>query len=75
MTIGEFKAFVEGMDVSGKPTEKQWTRILEKVAELETLSLPSSPTRFDMPTTIPPYIPHTPDTNPYPYTTNPIITC
>ena len=32
MTIGEFKAFIEGMAVDKSPTEKQWALITEKMA-------------------------------------------
>lgn len=36
MTIGEFKAFIEGMDVQGAPTPEQWARIVEKLAAIPT---------------------------------------
>lgn len=34
MTIAEFKAFLEGMDVQEAPTPEQWERIVEKLAKL-----------------------------------------
>ena len=40
MTIGEFKAFIEGMTVDKAPTEKQWALITEKMATLEAVSVP-----------------------------------
>ena len=34
MTIGEFRAFLEGMDVGDAPTPEQWARIREKLGEI-----------------------------------------
>lgn len=48
MTIGEFKAFLEGMDVKGTPTPDQWARIKEKIEALEA----------SIPRTVPATIPH-----------------
>ena len=31
MTLGEWRAFLEGVGVEGTPTEEQWRRIREKV--------------------------------------------
>lgn len=45
MTIGEFKAFLEGMEIEGAPTPRQWARIVEKIEALEPIRLePSRPT-------------------------------
>lgn len=38
MTIGEFKAFIEGMGVMDNPDPDQWSRIEEKLKELEDRS-------------------------------------
>ena len=34
MTIGEFKSFIEGMDIVVHPDGKQWDRILDKLMHL-----------------------------------------
>ena len=31
MTIGEFKAFIDGMGLSAAPSDDQWGRIVEKL--------------------------------------------
>lgn len=36
MTINEFKAFIEGMDVKECPTPEQWGRIREKIDQLSS---------------------------------------
>lgn len=41
MTISVLKAFLEGMDVQGHPTEDQWARIKEKIDALQApLAIP-----------------------------------
>lgn len=57
MTLGEFKAFIEGMDLQGPPTEEQWVRIQDKLMKLEQTPLNFSPTY------LPPYNPNTCTTN------------
>lgn len=67
MTIGEFKAFIEGMGIKRVPTEEQWKRIKEKVEILEPLKLDYksySPGLDVMPCTSKDFA-----TIPYPYTT------
>jgi len=59
MTIGEFKAFIEGMGVqpSDCPTKDQWERVMEKIDALESnvapvinnVTLPPSITELGMP--------------------------
>ena len=39
MTIGEFKAFLDGMGVGDAPTPEQWARIRERIDTLEPLRL------------------------------------
>jgi hypothetical protein len=34
MTVNEFKAFLEGMDVQEQPTPEQWKRLMGKVEQL-----------------------------------------
>ncbi len=71
MNISEFKAFLEGMDVKGAPTEKQWKRISEKI---ESLSVPAI---ADIPKGILDTSPvvHWPAAiDPYDYTPIPIVT-
>lgn len=46
MTINEFKAFLEGMDIHGCPTEYEWKRIKEKIDELEAFKTPSDSPGF-----------------------------
>lgn len=41
MTISEFKAFLEGMDVQECPTPEQWARIRDKIDGLEVVSIPA----------------------------------
>lgn len=56
MTIGEFRAFLEGMDVQGAPTPEQWTRITEKLALVQV----ASPPLGGIPEWTPlPYVPNT----------------
>ena len=38
MTVGEFKAFIDGMGVESAPTGEQWRRIVEKLEALEASS-------------------------------------
>tara|TARA_R110000744_G_scaffold89898_2_gene174722 strand:- start:1875 stop:2066 length:192 start_codon:yes stop_codon:yes gene_type:complete len=35
MTLGEFKAFIEGMDVVDTPTPEEWERIQAKLHKIE----------------------------------------
>lgn len=37
MTIKEFRAFLEGMDIKDQPTKEEWDRIKDKIDKLETL--------------------------------------
>ena len=37
MTIEEFKAFLDGMDVQGEPSADQWARIKEKIETLAAI--------------------------------------
>lgn len=65
MTISEFQAFLEGMDVEECPTPEQWARIKEKVEALQPLHywdvtppMPSTiywqaPTPYTGPNTLP----------------------
>ena len=72
MNISEFKAFLEGMDVKGAPTDKQWKRISEKIESL------SEPAIADIPEGIFNTIPAVqwPATiNPYDCTPIPVVTC
>ena len=46
MTVAEFKAFLEGMDVKDWPTKDQWARIVKKVDELEVIKPPQYPKVF-----------------------------
>lgn len=39
MTVEEFKAFLEGMDIQGAPTPDQWARVKEKVDALSAGSV------------------------------------
>ena len=39
MTINEFQAFLDGMDLTAAPTEEQWARIKEKIADLKIFSV------------------------------------
>jgi hypothetical protein len=34
MKVSEFSAFIEGMDIEGAPTERQWEKIVEKIRVL-----------------------------------------
>ena len=58
MNIGEFKAFIEGVDVADGdvPTAQQWSRIVEKIADIHEPS-PVLPSTFfrDVDTYVPPF--------------------
>jgi len=47
MTIGEFKAFIDGMGLSSAPSDDQWSRIVAKVDELQVTK--AIPADFKMP--------------------------
>ena len=47
MTIGEFKAFLEGMGIEGAPTPEQWARIKEKIEAVEPVTLAPLPQVYD----------------------------
>ena len=57
MTLNEFKAFLEGMDIQNCPTPEQWARIADKLASVkpEEKYLPAPvqplmpPPRWDIP--------------------------
>ncbi len=53
MTITEFRAFLEGMDIKGTPTSEQWIRISEKIALLQDTPIISIPTVFSTPIDVP----------------------
>ena len=63
MTLGEFKAFIEGMDVpeGDCPTVQQWARIKEKLdsvgpqIEYRAPSLDTTPVTLGNPPAVPPY--------------------
>ena len=59
MTVGEFKAYIEGMDIDCQPTEEEWARLMVKVHELFKPSDVSVPVKFEMPAELglPPYSP------------------
>lgn len=40
MTIGELKAFIEGMAIQGAPTDEQWARILDKLETVTNAAYP-----------------------------------
>lgn len=65
MTIGEFKAFIEGMNVGPAPSPYQWQRIVEKIDLLAPTPL------LDLGPVYPgPFISNTGDLPPtFPYTT------
>jgi hypothetical protein len=53
MTIGEFKAFLEGMGLGDAPTPEQWARIVEKIKALEPFRAPTAqPNTFTLPSNI-----------------------
>lgn len=85
MTIDEFKAFLEGMDVQGQPTPEQWARIKEKIDALEairvepfkypdTLGMPATLRFFDNSQTAP-VLPREITIGDPPPGTLPVVTC
>lgn len=60
MTIGELRAFIEGMDIKEAPTPDQWARIAEKMATVHAAPLAPVTVPSIWPITTP-SVPHWPN--------------
>ena len=69
MTISEFKAFLDGMNLGECPTPEQWARIQEKIAALKEVRLQYEQYRAPMWPASPPITCAEPITGILPYST------